>query len=63
MSLRVLVIVSGGMVEQVLGDDGIDVEVFDRDDYLVDPEDTTIPPPHFKDLCKEAGVPYVETVQ
>ena len=59
---RVLVIVNGGVAEFV-ADEGVDVEVFDWDDYEVDPYNTPIPPPHFKDICEEYGIPFVEMVQ
>ena len=52
---RVLVVVrSGGGV--AISDDGVDVHVFDWDNYKDDPLALGVPP-HFADLAQRAGVP------
>lgn len=53
---RILIIIAGDAVAYICDTD-VDVEVFDFDA----PDE--IPPPHFKDLCEEMGVPFVEMVQ
>lgn len=53
---RVLVVVSGGVADPVF-DAGVDVEVFDWDNYKADPEGTGPAPAPFKDLADPVGVP------
>lgn len=53
---RVLITVKGGVADWVC-DEGIDVELFDYDNYEDDPEGTVRPPPHFADLAEPLGVP------
>lgn len=47
---RVLVTVSGGVADYV-ADPGVDVEVFDHDNYHADPKNTASVPAHFRDLA------------
>jgi hypothetical protein len=56
---RVLVVVSGGIADSV-SDAGVDVEVFDWDNYKDDPEGTGGVPEHFADLAESIGVPVGE---
>lgn len=56
---RVLVVVSGGVADPVY-DAGVDVEVFDWDNYKADPEGTGPAPAHFKDLADPIDVPVSE---
>lgn len=56
---RVLVVVSGGIADPT-HDEGVDVEVFDWDNYNDDPEGTGGVPPHFKDLAEGCGIPVNE---
>jgi len=56
---RVLVVVSGGIADPV-SDTGVDVEVFDWDNYKDDPKGTGGVPEHFADLAKPIGVPVGE---
>lgn len=53
---RALVTVSGGVASYV-ADDGVDVEVFDWDNYKCNPAGAPKPPMHFKDLADAANVP------
>ncbi|EMM5100965.1 hypothetical protein ACK249_005148 [Pseudomonas aeruginosa] len=53
---RVLVVVSGGIADP-LYDDGVDVEVFDWDNYSDDPKNTRRVPSHFADLAKPSEIP------
>lgn len=53
---RVLVVVSGGIADPVY-DSGVDVEVFDWDNYKDDPEGTGGVPRHFADLAEPIDVP------
>jgi len=53
---RVLVTVSGGVAD-FQSDAGVDVEVFDFDNYRDDPVNTAPVPEHFRDLAQLAGVP------
>lgn len=53
---RVLVVVSGGVADPV-SDHGVDVEVFDWDNYNDDPKNTSGVPKNFADLAKPIGVP------
>lgn len=53
---RVLVSVLGGVAEFVC-DDGIEVIVFDHDNYSDDPENTDAAPVHYADLAAQASVP------
>jgi len=55
---RVLVVVHGGIADPV-SDDGVDVEVFDWDNYNDDPETGGVPD-HFADLAEPLGVPVGE---
>lgn len=59
---RVLVVVSGGVADPIY-DPGVDVEVFDWDNYKDDPENTVRPPAHFADLAGQCDVPVAEDVQ
>ncbi len=56
---RVLVVVSGGVADPVC-DAGVDVEVFDWDNYNADPEGTGGVPSHFADLAEGRGIPVRE---
>lgn len=60
MQLRVLITVSGGVADYI-ADDGVDVEIFDRDDYSdLDSDEEEIQsgvPVHFADLAKMIDVP------
>lgn len=56
---RVLVVVSGGVADPVC-DAGVDVEVFDWDNYNADPEGTGGVPSHFADLAEGLGIPVSE---
>lgn len=53
---RVLVTVSGGVADYV-ADEGVDVEVFDHDNFKADPVGTAPVPVHFRDLAEPVGVP------
>jgi hypothetical protein len=53
---RVLVVVSGGIADPV-SDAGVNVEVFDWDNYKDDPKGTGGVPTHFADLADPIGVP------
>jgi len=53
---RVLVVVSGGVAD-FIADDGVDVVIFDWDDYESAAEITLKPPRHFEDLAAECGIP------
>lgn len=53
---RVLVVVSGGIADPIY-DDGVDVEVFDWNDYKDDPDGTHRPPAHFADLANACATP------
>lgn len=53
---RVLVVVSGGVADYV-SDAGVDVEVFDRDNFEDDEVGTSKAPLHFADLAKPIDVP------
>ncbi len=53
---RVLVVVSGGVADYV-ADEGVDVEMFDHDNFKADPIGTAHVPVHFKDLAEPVGVP------
>jgi hypothetical protein len=54
--LRVLVVVSGGVAE-FLADEGVDVVVFDWDDYRSSAEMTVKPPRRFADLAAKCDIP------
>lgn len=53
---RVLVVVNGGVADYV-SDDGIDVHVFDFDNYRDDPAGTEKVPAEFADLAAPFGAP------
>lgn len=53
---RVLIVVSGGVADFV-ADDGIDVVIFDWDDYESAPDITAKPPKHFEDLAVRCDIP------
>jgi hypothetical protein len=53
---KVLVVVNGGVADPVY-DDGLDVVVFDRDNYNADPEATGPVPARFADLAKGLDIP------
>jgi len=53
---RVLVTVRYGVADYV-GDDGVDVEIFDFDNHLADPVGTAPVPTHFADLAESMDVP------
>lgn len=57
--LRVLVVVAGGIADHV-ADDGVDVEIFDRDNYKDDPKGIVRPPKRFADLAAPLNVPVAE---
>lgn len=54
---RVLVVVGGGVADPIY-DDGVDVEVFDWDNYRDDPEGTGPASARFADLAESCGVPF-----
>lgn len=54
LKARCLVTVSGGVPDYVCDDD-VEVQVFDFDDYNVDPAHKPRLPAHFADLAKSAG--------
>lgn len=56
---RVLVVVSGGIADPIY-DDGVDVEVFDWDNFKEDPEGTGGVPHHFADLAEPCDIPVEE---
>lgn len=53
---RVLITVSGGIADYV-SDKGVDVEIFDHDNYKDDPVGTDPVPAHFRDLAEPIDVP------
>lgn len=53
---RVLVIVQEGVANPV-ADDGVDIEVFDWDNYRDDPQGTGGVPARFADLAQPYGIP------
>lgn len=53
---RVLVVVREGVAE-VIADVGIEVVIFDWDNYEADPEGTECAPAEFADLADFVGVP------
>ena len=53
---RVLVVVNGGIADY-LSDQGVDVAVFDWDNYKDDPEGTGGVPSRFAELARSCGVP------
>ncbi|GAB2750446.1 hypothetical protein GCM10027019_31390 [Melaminivora jejuensis] len=55
-SRRCLIIVSGGVADYVC-DTGVDVEIFDWDNYKEDPVKTGLPPERFRDLADVAEIP------
>lgn len=56
---RVLITVSGGVADYV-ADEGVDVEIFDHDNYEAGDADLTVSA-HFADLAEPIGVPYEST--
>lgn len=56
-SPRVLVTVQGGVADFV-ADSGVEVAIFDQDDFSSDPNLTEKPPAHFADLAEFSGIPY-----
>lgn len=54
---RVLITVSGGVADYV-SDEGVDVKIFDRDNYDNDPVYTDKVPAHFWDLAEPIDVPW-----
>lgn len=57
---RVLIIVRDGNADYV-GDIGVDVEIFDWDNYNANPERTGALPTHFADLAAPLCIPCEET--
>ena len=57
---RVLVSVSGGIAE-VLPDPGVEIMVFDHDDYRDDPKNTAKAPADFADLAERMQIPCEKT--
>lgn len=53
---RVLVVVKEGVAEAI-ADDGVEVVIFDWDNYEDDPDGTEGVPAEFADLADFAGVP------
>jgi len=53
---RVLVSVSGGVADYV-ADGGVEVKIFDHDDFESDPQNTEKAPAHFADLATPISVP------
>lgn len=58
---RVLITVSGGVADYVC-DPGLDVEIFDRDNYDADPDETDGVPSHFADLAGPSEIPVRDPV-
>lgn len=56
---RVLVVVSGGVADSVC-DEGVEVEVFDWDNFNDDPKGTGGVREHFADLAQPLGIPVGE---
>lgn len=57
---RVLITVDGGIADYVC-DPGLEVEIFDRDNYKTDPEETGPVPAHFRDLAEPLDIPVEES--
>ena len=53
---RVLISVSGGVADYIC-DEGLDVEIFDHDNYNDDPDETGGVPAHFADLAEPSAIP------
>ena len=53
---RVLIVVSGGVAD-FIADEGVDVVIFDWDDYESAAEITPKPPLRFADLAAECDIP------
>lgn len=53
---RVLITVNGGVADYIC-DEGVDIEVFDFDNYNADRDHTSLVPAHFSDLAKHVGAP------
>lgn len=53
---RVLIVVAGGVADFV-ADDGVDVVIFDWDDYKSAPDLTSKPPKYFEDLAIQCDIP------
>ncbi len=60
---RVLVIIEGGVAENWVCDAGVEVEIFDRDNYGDDPQGTGGVSPHFADLAEQCNVPVGEYIR
>jgi hypothetical protein len=58
---RVLVVVKGGVADPV-SDPGVDVQVFDWDNYEDDPKEAGGVPGSFADLADPLGIPVEQTV-
>lgn len=56
---RVLIVVSGGVATYV-ADDGVDVDIFDFDDYESDRTVTHRPAKNFASLAEPLGIPTAE---
>lgn len=53
---RVLIVVSGGVAD-FIADEGVDVVIFDWDDYESAEKTTPKPPQRFADLAAECDIP------
>lgn len=59
---RVLVIVQGGIADYTC-DKGVEVQIFDWDNYRADPIDTEGVPEHFRDLVEGTNIPVGDTLE
>jgi hypothetical protein len=55
---RVLIVVKGGVADYV-ADEGVEVEIFDWDDYKDAPDLTVLPSNKFADLAMSCNIPLV----
>ena len=53
---RVLIVVAGGVAD-FIADDGVDVAIFDWDDYKSAPDITSKPSKHFENLAIQCDIP------
>jgi hypothetical protein len=59
---RVLIVVTEGVADYYC-DDGVEVCIFDWDNYKADPVGTEGVPEHFRDLVENTEVPVGETLE
>jgi hypothetical protein len=60
--LRVLIVVSEGVADYMC-DPGVEVRIFDWDNYKANPSDTYGVPEHFKDLVTGTDIPIGESLE